>query len=593
MIKLGDMFVSRNLILGCLICVSSSLIARTFTDTDGRQFDGSLLSVAGGQVAVQRNLDRQNFTLERTRFSDSDQVYFDDWIEQNSIGKLSYRLREGESIRALPRQLRVDLIWVPSGLPHYEVQRSESIDGPWITLENRTPEFHVFSDYIGEPDVEYFYRVRNVRLNRQGHVAEVAPWSEVVHARTCAFDLDRLLGEVQEAGVRFFFEQAHPVSGLAPEGAPGWGGVRATGASGMGMANIIVGVHRGFVSRTEGAALAVKMLRFLHDETETHKGAFGHWMDGASGVIRPFGEPGRSVDLVETAFVIQGAILLREYFAADNPTEREIRKIASSLSASVEWNEFIVQRGNRKVMMWHWHPQDGFSDLGIYGFHEAMMPYILGIGSTTSPIPVDSFSTGWMHPVHGLGSERTHFNIQHTLGDGVGWPLFFAHYSHIGFDPKAITYRGLTYQKHFEAATRVHEAYALSRAHEFKGYGQVWGLAASLSPDGYGAWHPGKHDNGTIATTASLSSLPYYPEGVLKCLKHMYLDYGQDIWGPYGFYNAFNPTRDWVATCYIGIELGPIAPMIENYRSGLLWRLFMQAPEVRRVIERLKSVPPF
>ena len=501
-----------------------------------------------------------------------------------------YGLREGESIRALARQLRVDLIWRPGALPLYQVQRASTKFGPWEVLHNPTAEFHMYSDYVGEADCRYFYRVRNIRLSREGNIIDSTNWSDVVSANTLPFERNDFLGEVQEACVRFYFEEAHPVSGLSQEGAPGWGNTSAIGSSGMGMANIIVGVHRGFVSYEQGVALALKMLRFLDQKATRQAGAFAHWMDGETGEPRKFGVNGTAADIVETSFVIQGAILLREYFDGSSPDEREIGLIATRLAAQVQWSQFMSYRSTGPVMIWHWSAENGLSDLTIRGFHEAMMPYILGIGSDTYSIPADSFYTGWYHPDYGLGNVRENFGIKHTLGRGIGWPLFFSHYSHIGFDPRMISYKGRTYFEHFVAATMVHRAYAVSKADDFKGYEKVWGLTASMSPFGYKAHQPGRADTGTIASTASLSSMPYLPEEVLDCMETMYLNYGEELWGCFGFYNAFNPSEDWVANKYIGIELGPIAPMIENYRTGLLWKLFMRAPEVKRALSRINAL---
>lgn len=575
--------------LGCLLLFILSILwlsAYTFTDQQGRQFEGEVVTVRGLEVEVRRYSDGMSFKLPQVRFCESDQAYFTTWSESRS---LDYRLREGELIRALPRQLRVDLIWERGKLPHYEVQRSEDAGNTWTTLDNKTPELHVFSDFIGDPDVRRHYRVRNVRLSRSGNATEVRPWSGVVQAQTRRFDVDALLGEVQEAAVRFYFEEAHPVSGLSPEGQPGWGNVCAVGSTGMGMANIIVGVERGVVSRVEGLELALRMLRFLDKAAPKPRGALGHWMDGKTGEIKNFGNPKDSVDLVETAFLIQGAILLREYFDGPDPLESELRQTVNRLSAGVQWDFFMQEDHIGSYMKWHWHPQNGFWKMGVRGFNETMMCYILGIGSATHPIPAESFHSGWMRGGRHFSHKQTHYGVTHDLGGGIGWPLFFAHYSHLGFDPEAVSHNGKTYFKHFTDATRVHQLYARSRADEFKGYDKLWGLAASLNPEGYRANHPGPRDDGTIATTAALSSMPYLPKEVKECMKVMYLDYGKELWGGYGFYNAINPSRDWLGDTYIGIELGPIAPMIENYRSGLLWKLFMQSPEAQRALKRLRE----
>ncbi|MEI8312023.1 MAG: glucoamylase family protein [Verrucomicrobiota bacterium] len=496
------------------------------------------------------------------------------------------------AVEARPRMLRVDLSWQPQGEKlSYEVQRATSAQGPWTTLPNPTPEFRRFTDFTGKAGQHFFYRVRALKSGKAAVPA--GDWSAPAEATTLPFDRDKLVEDVQEAGVRFYVEQAHPVSGLAPEGTPGW--VTATGepltaigASGMGMANLVVGVERGFIPRKEGFALALRMWRFLDTKAEKQMGAFGHWIDGQTGANKKFADT-TAADLVETAFLIQGGILLREYFNGDTPEEKELRDIVNRLSAGVQWDQFMVEAKTGPIMMWHGPSENGPAKVTIRGFHEAMMPYILGIGSDTHPINPQSFYTGWMDPQRGLGQQREDFGIKHSLGRGIGWPLFFAHYSHIGFDPKQISYDGKTYFEHFVDACRIQQLYAKSRAAEFKGYETLWGEAASLNPKGYRANSPGPNDDGTIATTAALSSMPYLPEAVLPCMESMYLNYGGKLWGAYGFYNAINPTQDWVGQKYIGIELGPIAPMIENYRSGLLWKLFMQAPETRRARQRIEA----
>jgi hypothetical protein len=575
-------------VLVYLVVFAGYLSAYTFTDSQGRQFDGEMLAVDPGTVTVRRFSDNSRFSLARTVFSEADQRYFEAWTPTLSVAGRSYCLREGESIRALPRQLRIDLIWSRGDNTHFEIQRAESANGPWQDLINPTPELHLFSDYVGAPDQCFHYRVRGLVKDRHT-VMETGAWSDIVNATTTPYNREGLMDEVQEAVVRFYVEEAHSFSGLSPEGKPGWGNVCAIGSTGMGMANIIVGVERGFVSRQQGSALALKMLRFLDTKAERHNGAWGHWLDGATGETRNFGKQKNSVDLVETSFLIQGAILLREYFDADTLEEQELRIVANRLSQSVQWDAFMIGEPGQRVMQWHWHPELGFSGVPIVGFHEAMMPYILGIASEGYPISVESFFSGWMNRGRGFGTPQEHFGVKHELGRWISWPLFFAHYSHIGFDPSQLSYKDKTYAEHFTDATRIHQLYSQSRADEFKGYDKLWGLAASLNPTGYRANHPGPKDDGTIATTAALSSMPYLPKAVLQCMETMYLDYGKELWGAYGFYNAINPSKDWIGQKYIGIELGPIAPMIENYRSGLLWHLFMQSPEAQRAVKRLRE----
>jgi hypothetical protein len=189
------------------------------------------------------------------------------------------------------------------------------------------------------------------------------------------------------------------------------------------------------------------------------------------------------------------------------------------------------------------------------------------------------------------GTNRIQFGIPLQLGRDLGPPLFWTHYSYLGLDPKRLAYAGRSYYEHFRDFCRVQVQYARSRSGEFKGYDVVWGLTASMGPEGYRAFAPGAEDNGTIAPTAALSSLPYVPEASLACLVEMYARHGRELWGPFGFYDAFNLTRSWVSRSYLGIDQGPIAPMIENHRSGLCWKVFLRAPEVRAVLKIVANPP--
>ena len=179
-----------------------------------------------------------------------------------------------------------------------------------------------------------------------------------------------------------------------------------------------------------------------------------------------------------------------------------------------------------------------------------------------------------------------------TLGRGMDMPLFFAHYSYLGFDPHALSFNGRSYFDHLRDICRVQVAYAQSKADTFKGYGPLWGMTASRGPKGYKAFAPGPRDDGTLAPTAALSSLPYVPAESLACLRELQKNYRARLWGTYGFADSFNLTQDWVVQGYLGNDVGPIAPMIENYLSGLCWKTFMKAPEIGVALQRLRESEP-
>jgi hypothetical protein len=499
-------------------------------------------------------------------------------------------------LEALPRMLRVDLIWdnLGEGL-QYEIQRAPKVDGAFTTLKHITPSVHLYSDFLGKADMRYFYRVRTVDPATKTY----GKWSEIVSARSTEFEREGFLTEVQEASFRYFYDYAYPVSNLPREGIKAidsWDPeTMSTVSTGMYFFNLAVGVERGFIAREEGSAHVLELLRFLNEKTQRFHGAYPHWIDGETGKVRPFTETDNGADMVETSIIAQGLLFAREYFNAGNKTEQEIRNIADQLWKEIEWDKFVLNPDDDNVMVWHWSPDHGFGDLLITGFHEAEITYILGIASPSYPIAVDNYWNGW------VGKNKNYFNPRSVKGlDGpidlilnhdYGIPMFVMHYSYLGLDPRMIPLGNGTLFEEFERLTLANHDYAKLNAHKFKGYDKYWGLTASLGPDGYRAHHPIHEDNGTISPPGALASIAYLPEDVIDMMCTLYLEEGASVWGPFGFYDAFNLKRNWVAGGYIGINLGPIGPMIENYRTGTLWETFMRAPEVNAAIEKIWSHP--
>jgi hypothetical protein len=165
--------------------------------------------------------------------------------------------------------------------------------------------------------------------------------------------------------------------------------------------------------------------------------------------------------------------------------------------------------------------------------------------------------------------------------------LFWSHYSYLGLDPRGLRDRYADYWQHNRNHTLLNRKYCIENPSKFKGYGEdCWGLTASYSVKGYAAHSPAR-DLGVISPTAALSSFPYTPEYSMQALKHFYYDLGDRIWGEYGFHDAFSEQKNWYPQRYLAIDQGPIIVMIENYRSGLLWKLFMSCPEVRDGLKKL------
>jgi len=505
--------------------------------------------------------------------------------------------RPSLKIEALPRMLRIDLVWPNAGEGlHYQVQRADSADGPFEPLEHITPTVHLYSDYIGEADVTHSYRVRSVEPKTQ----ETGDWSATVTATSTAFERDGFITEVQEAGFRYFYDYAYPSSHLPREGIKAknsWDPEAMSAVStGMYFFNIAVGIERGFITREQGAEHVRVLLDFLNGPTDRFYGAFPHWIDGNTGKVRPFSPQDNGADMVESGIIAEGLIFAREYFDQETDTERSIREVSDSLWKAIEWDKFIQDPDTpEQVMIWHWSPDHGFSNLPIVGFNEAEICYILGVASPTFPIKPELYWDGWVAKNADYYNPRTVEGvdgpIELLLNHDYGIPLFVMHYSYMGLDPRKVPLKEGNLFDEFTQLTKANRDYAKLNADKFQGYDKYWGLTASLDPDGYRAHHPVHDDNGTISPTGALSSIAYLPEDVIDLMCELYLNEGETLWGPFGFYDAFNPTRDWYAEGYIGIDVGPIAPMIENYRSGKLWDTFMKAPEINAAIDKIWSHP--
>jgi hypothetical protein len=493
-------------------------------------------------------------------------------------------------LRTVPRQLCVGLQWGSIlGAKAYELQRAQTTNGPFKTLPNKLPQLTIYNDFIGEGGAGFYYRVRSLQTNDEGHLLR-SDWSEPVSGHSDALNQEQLLTEVQRASFDYFYLYAHPTSGLARASVRKDPDMCAIGASGMGLFNLGVGIERGFITRGEGADQTLKELKFLSEKAERFHGAFPHFINGETGLVIPFSKYDDGADIVETAYLMQGVLFAREYFSGWNPEEVEIRGLAEKLWRDVEWDWFVNKTGPVPAMVWHWSPKYGWKkNLYILGFNECQIVYVLGLASPTHPIEARSYWEGWESTNY--ASDRNEFGIHLELGRrlDLGPPLFETQFSYLGLDPHQIFFHGRSYFDHFTDFCRVQIRYAGSKSKIYKGYGPLWGITASSGPDGYRAFAPGVLDTGTLAPTAALSSMPYVPNESMACLLEMYQKYGSTLWGPFGFYDSINLSRDWVSKTYLCIDEGPIAPMIENYRSGLCWKTFMKSGEIQAVVKLLND----
>ncbi len=421
----------------------------------------------------------------------------------------------------------------------------------------------------------------------------MTPSSEPSPAQLARLPEEELLELLQRQTFRFFWEGAHPVSGLAPDRrttreAPTDERV-AIGGSGFGLMALVVAVERGWVSRDAALERLGRMLDLLI-RAPCYHGAFPHFMNGRTGATIPFSRKDDGGDLVETSFLCMGLLCARQYFDRDTPAELRARQRMTALWEDVEWDWYT--QGGREILYWHWSPNNGWAmDHEIRGWNECLITYVLAASSPRHPVGSVVYHRGFAAGRDFLNG-KVYEGIELPLGMPYGGPLFFAHYSFCGLDPRGLEDPYADYWEQNVRHVRIHHAYCAANPRGHRGYGPAcWGLTASDDPDGYAAHDPA-HDNGTISPTAALSSFPYAPRESLQALRHFLGNHGERIWDRYGFVDAFCESRNWYADTFLAIDQGPIIVMIENYRTGLPWKLFMSAPEVRTGLRKLGFSSP-
>lgn len=396
---------------------------------------------------------------------------------------------------------------------------------------------------------------------------------------------DSLLTLVQKKTFDYFWSYAHPVSGLARERL-GSGETVTFGGSGFGIMGIPVAIERGFITRADGLDRMNKIINFLNlSTTDKFHGAFPHWMNGTTGKVIPFGTQDNGADLVETAFFMQGLLTVQSYFKNGNVAEKAMCANIETIWENVEWTWF--QQNGQQKLFWHWSPNYGWAmNMPISGWDEALIVYVLAASSPTYPITKAVYDNGWA--LNGaIKNGKQFYGITLPLGQDYGGPMFFAHYSFLGLDPRKLTDTYASYWQQNTAHARINYQYCVTNPRKYYGYGvNCWGLTASDIQNSYTASSP-TNDVGVIAPTAALSSFPYTPVESMQALHFFYYTLGDKIWGAYGFNDAFNLSQQWFATSYLAIDQGPIVAMIENYRTGLLWNLFMQNSNVQAGLTKL------
>ncbi|MES2447797.1 MAG: glucoamylase family protein [Bacteroidota bacterium] len=412
---------------------------------------------------------------------------------------------------------------------------------------------------------------------------------------------DQLLTLVQKQTYKYFYEGAEPISGLSRERYHSDNvypqndkDIIATGASGFGIMGTIVAIERKFITKQQGYDHLKKGLDFLAKADRFH-GVWAHWMH-PSGKAKAFGKNDDAGDLVETSFLAQALVCVRQYYANGNAQEKELARKADELWKGIEWNFF--RQNDQNVLYWHWSPNTGWKmNFAITGYNECLITYVMAACSPTHGVPAAVYHQGWAKS----GAINTSFSMyghpvklkHNVVGQNVG-PLFWAHYSYLGLNPKGLKDKYADYWEENKSQTLINYDYAIANPKGFKGYGaNSWGLTASYSVKGYAAHMPSEgEDKGVISPTAALSSYPYAPKESMQMIRHLYENMGDKVWGEFGFYDAYSETANWFPKRYIGIDQGPIVVMIENERTGLIWDLFMSAPEIKSGLKKLGFESP-
>lgn len=406
---------------------------------------------------------------------------------------------------------------------------------------------------------------------------------------------EQLLDTIQLTTFQYFWNGAEPVSGMARERFHMDGNypqddkhIVTTGGGGFGLMALVVGMERRFISRDQGIERLTRIIGFLEKSDRFH-GVWPHWLNGETGKVKPFSPVDNGGDLVETAYLVQGLLTIRQYLHPDHEAEAALQDRITRLCNGVEWDWY--QKGGEPVLYWHWSPDREWEmNYQIQGYNECLITYILGASSKTHPISKDAYHQGWARGGAISGENEQYdllLDLNHNGDKEYGGPLFWSHYSFLGLDPRNLKDAYSDYWLHNVNHALINYYHCVENPHNHKGYGEnCWGLSASYSLNGYSVHSPSS-DPGVISPTAALSSFPYTPEQSMRAARYFYDSLGTKLLGPYGFFDAFSMDKEWFPQRYIAIDQGPIVVMIENYRTGLLWDLFMEAEEVQNGLKKL------
>ena len=458
----------------------------------------------------------------------------------------------------------------------------------------------------------------DVEPPRPGPIEEVVVTAPADPRAVGPPELTPLFDDIEKRTFQFFWDTTNEANGMTPDRFPSRP-FASVAAIGFALTAYPVGIENGWISRRQAVDRTLLTLRFLRDArqgpgatgTIGHKGFFYHFLDMQSGHRY---EPWVELSSVDTGLMMMGVLFAQSYYTGDDAREREIREIAEELYLGVEW-PWLQQRP--PLISMGWYPENGFIEHDWSGYDEAMLVYILALGSPTHPVEPEA----WTQWTASYDDSWGIYQGQEYLSFA---PQFGHQYSHVWIDFRGIrdAYmrgRGIDYFENSRRATYAQRSYAIENPMGWAGYGaDIWGLTASDGPQrteqvyegtprefrhysARGAGIAVAFDDGTIAPTAAIGSLPFAPELVIPATEALHANHGEYLYSSYGFLDSFNPSfnydvplktgrivpgKGWVASDYIGIDQGPILLMIANYRSGFVWDVMKRNPHIRRGLER-------
>lgn len=492
------------------------------------------------------------------------------------------------NLKAAGYAAHVELTWANHPAFEYEIYSAPTGTEEY-TLRGTTDKNYYF-DFVNNPlqPQDLTYRI----IPKGMMVTSPEAGKFEVRASTKKYTDDQLLNMIQQYTTRYFFDNAEPLSKMAYERSNGWDGpIVTTGGTGFGIMALIAGAERAYFPDTAVIGYLQDMVAFLA-RVERFHGAWAHWYNAETGKVFSFSQYDDGGDLVETAFLVQGLLTARQWLLQQNSaTATRVASQIQTLWEEVEWNWYT--QGKDETLYWHWSKNFGWKmNHPIRGFDETMITYVLAASSPTYPIKPEVYHKGYTNSKV-FFNGKSYYNIKLSLGMDYGGPLFFTHYSFLGLNPNGLEDKYANYLERNTAHAMIHYLYAIDNPKLHIGLNdKSWGFTSSDDPlVGYTSHHPGTDDeNGTVSPTAAVSSIVYTPEQSIKAIKYFYYELGPILFNRYGFYDAYNlgmVAGQQVVHSYLAIDQGPIAVMIENYRSQLLWNLFMSDTEIQNGLTRL------